>query len=71
VVEGPDGPLYGWIKLGLEQYFDPDLMSMGASLVPVNAIVGENEPFVLRRTPYPQFCLYLTANPRYGHRGSM
>jgi hypothetical protein len=31
VVEGLGGPLYGWIKFGLEEYFDPDPMSMRAS----------------------------------------
>jgi hypothetical protein len=50
VVEGPDGPLYGWIKLGLEQYFDPDLVSMRAFATIVNATTRESEPFVLRRT---------------------
>jgi len=37
VVEGLGGPLYGWIKLGLEQHFDPDPMSMRGSTSTVNA----------------------------------
>jgi hypothetical protein len=50
VVEGPDGPLYDWIKLGLEEYFDPDVMSMKGSPTTVNAIARAAEAFVLRRT---------------------
>jgi hypothetical protein len=33
----PGGPLYGWIKLGLEEYFDPDFISMEGSVNTVNA----------------------------------
>lgn len=43
----PEGPLYGWIKLGLEQYFDPDLTSMRGSATRVNAITRSSELFVL------------------------
>jgi hypothetical protein len=43
----PEGPLYGWIKLGPEQYFDSDLMSMRGSATRVNAITRASEPFVL------------------------
>jgi len=52
VVEGPDGPLYGWIKLGLEQYIDPDPISMRGRATTVNATLRGSEPFVLQRTSY-------------------
>jgi len=38
VVEGPVGSLYGWIKLDLEQYFDPNLIRMKGSATIVDAI---------------------------------
>lgn len=43
----PEGPLYGWIKLGLEQYFDPDPVSMKGSATRVNAVARMSEPSVL------------------------
>jgi hypothetical protein len=50
VVEGLDGPLYGWIKLGLEEYFDPDLASMKRCAATVNEITRGVEASVLRST---------------------
>jgi hypothetical protein len=50
VVEGLDGPLYGWIKLGLEEYFDPDLASMKRFAATVNEITRGVEASVLRST---------------------
>jgi hypothetical protein len=52
VVEGPDGPLYDWIKLGLEEYLDPDAISMKASSTTVNEIARVCEACVLRRTSF-------------------